>query len=78
MVALMTGNHSLCKELLQTQTDQQLRVTTGDVQDTLLHSAVRRRDLDIVRLILDAGIDIDTQNVSNAYTNRSATTSDDG
>ena len=53
-------------------------MTTGDVQDTLLHSAVRRRDLDIVRLILDAGIDIDTQNVSNTYTNRSATTSDDG
>lgn len=51
------------KELLTQVADGQLRATFGTKADTALHAAARRRDVDLVRLIVDAGANVDSKNV---------------
>lgn len=56
----------MCKELLSVLPLEQLKCTT-DTGDTALHLAARRRDLDMVKILVDYGANVDSQNVSNAY-----------
>lgn len=38
-----------------------------DNGDTVLHIACRRRDLDLVKMLLDSGISVDAKNVRSQY-----------
>lgn len=42
------GNQSMCRELLSSQTAEQLKASAAN-GDTALHLAVRRKDVDMVR-----------------------------
>lgn len=53
----------MCRELLSQQAPEQLRSTTP-AGDTALHFAARRRDVDMVRILVDYGAQVDMQNVS--------------
>lgn len=53
----------MCRELLAQQAPEQLRATTPS-GDTALHLAARRRDVDMVRILVDYGAQVDMQNVS--------------
>lgn len=56
----------MCRELLGSQTAEQLRATTPD-GDTALHIATRKRDLDMVRILIDYSANVDMQNVSPSF-----------
>ncbi|KAL0267531.1 UNVERIFIED_CONTAM: hypothetical protein PYX00_009777 [Menopon gallinae] len=61
LLAVESGNQSMCRELLSSQAADQLRATTPE-GDTALHLATRRRDLDMVRILVDYGTNVDIQN----------------
>ncbi|KAL1463243.1 hypothetical protein WDU94_015014 [Cyamophila willieti] len=61
LLAVEAGNQSMCRELLSTQTSEQLKATTIS-GDTALHLAARKRDLDMVRILVDYGTSVDIQN----------------
>ncbi|KAL5017010.1 hypothetical protein ScPMuIL_006599, partial [Solemya velum] len=56
------GNVTVCKDLLAQQTLPQLKMQKQDNGDAVLHIACRRRDLDLVKILLDSGSPIDLQN----------------
>lgn len=47
LLAVEAGNQSMCRELLSSQTAEQLKAASGN-GDTALHLAVRRKDVDMV------------------------------
>ncbi|XP_046610474.1 serine/threonine-protein phosphatase 6 regulatory ankyrin repeat subunit B isoform X1 [Neodiprion virginianus] len=61
LLAVEAGNQSMCRELLAQQAAEQLRATTP-AGDTALHLAARRRDVDMVRILVDYGTSVDIQN----------------
>ncbi|KAF7990242.1 hypothetical protein HCN44_000047 [Aphidius gifuensis] len=61
LLAVEAGNQSMCRELLAQQAPEQLRATTPS-GDTALHLAARRRDVDMVRILVDYGAQVDIQN----------------
>lgn len=63
LLAVEAGNQSMCRELLGQQTADQLKAVTGN-GDTALHLASRRKDVDMVRILVDYGTNVDIQNVS--------------
>lgn len=62
LLAVEAGNQSMCRELLAQQAPDQLRATTT-TGDSALHLAARRRDIDMVRILVDYGATVDMQNV---------------
>jgi hypothetical protein len=63
LLAVEAGNQSMCRELLGQQAAEQLKATT-DSGDAAIHLAARRRDVDMVRILVDYGTNVDMQNVS--------------
>lgn len=55
------GNQSMVRELLGSQTAEQLKATTAN-GDSALHIAARRKDIDMVRILVDYGANVDMQN----------------
>lgn len=63
-LALEHGLRGACQELLAVQAQEQLQATTGELNETPLHIATRKKDLEICRILTDAGADVNKQNVS--------------
>jgi ankyrin repeat protein len=63
LLAVEAGNQSMCRELLSQNAQEQLRMTNSS-GDLPLHVAARKKDIDLVRILVDYGAQIDGQNVS--------------
>ncbi|XP_055644880.1 serine/threonine-protein phosphatase 6 regulatory ankyrin repeat subunit B isoform X8 [Toxorhynchites rutilus septentrionalis] len=61
LLAVEAGNQSMCRELLSSQTADQLKATTTN-GDTALHLAARRKDVEMARILIDYGANVDLQN----------------
>ncbi|XP_065174102.1 serine/threonine-protein phosphatase 6 regulatory ankyrin repeat subunit A isoform X3 [Atheta coriaria] len=61
LLAVEAGNQSMCRELLGAQTADQLKSTAPN-GDTALHLAARRKDIDMVRILVDYGTSVDIRN----------------
>lgn len=64
-MALKTGLRGACQELLTNQAHEQLKAKSGPMEDTPLHVAVRKRDLEGARMFVDTGANVDATNVRN-------------
>lgn len=62
-MALKTGLRGACQELLTNQAHEQLKAQSGPMNDTPLHVAVRKRDLEVARIFVDTGANVDAVNV---------------
>ncbi|XP_043191074.1 uncharacterized protein LOC122364585 [Amphibalanus amphitrite] len=60
-LAIEAGSQHLCRELLNYQPELQVKVRKSN-KDSVLHLAVRRRDIDLARLFVDYGVQVDAQN----------------
>ena len=63
-ISLNAGSRSACHELLSHSAHEQMRVKAGPRNDTALHMAIRRRDLETARIFVDSGANVDAKNVS--------------
>ncbi|PFX27903.1 Ankyrin-3 [Stylophora pistillata] len=61
-LAIMAGNQQVVKELLSSQAEQQVKIARGINGDTLLHAAVRKREIDIAKILVEYGCPVDVQN----------------
>ncbi|XP_072007198.1 uncharacterized protein [Engystomops pustulosus] len=62
LLAIESGNLGICKELLSSHTEAQLRVTSKRYGDCALHTCCRKRDVDIAKLLVEYGASVDVQN----------------
>ncbi|KAG8184723.1 hypothetical protein JTE90_019327 [Oedothorax gibbosus] len=62
MLAVEVGNHGICRELLMVDAKEQLSVRRPDIRDTPLHIASRRRDIDLMRMLIEKGAAVNLQN----------------
>ena len=58
------GNHAVCRELLNSQAKDQLVYRKPGLQDSVVHIAARRKDIDLLQLFIENGGDANAQNVS--------------
>ncbi|XP_025833800.1 serine/threonine-protein phosphatase 6 regulatory ankyrin repeat subunit A [Agrilus planipennis] len=61
LLAVEAGNQSMCRELLGSLTGEQLKFASAS-GDCALHIAARKRDIDMVRILVDYGTSADMQN----------------
>lgn len=62
VMALKNGLKGACQELLSAQVEEQLGMTAGESEDSPLHIAVRKKDLEICRVFVDCGCNVDAVN----------------
>ena len=62
MCAIEIGNVPVSRELLLSSTQEQLKTGKGEVGDCAIHLAARKGDNDLVKLFIEAGTKVDTQN----------------
>lgn len=62
LLAVETGNQSMCRELLSTQAAEQLKYKTKS-GDMAIHLAAKRKDMDMIKILIDYGASVDSQNV---------------
>ncbi|GAB6027875.1 hypothetical protein CHUAL_002089 [Chamberlinius hualienensis] len=65
-LAIEAGNLGMCKELLSQMGDAQVRIKKAN-GETALHLATRRHDIDLVKMFVDYGANVDAQN-EDGYT----------
>lgn len=63
MLSVEVGNHGICRELLMVDAKEQLSVRRPDIRDTPLHIASRRKDIELMRLLIEKGAGVNLQNV---------------
>lgn len=63
--ALENGNHGVCRELLHAMAKEQINTHIPSTGETGIHIGLRKKDLDMLRLMVDNGGDVDQQNVSD-------------
>ncbi|XP_022089542.1 serine/threonine-protein phosphatase 6 regulatory ankyrin repeat subunit B-like isoform X2 [Acanthaster planci] len=61
-LAVESGNISVARELLTHQREEQLRTVKADTGDTPLHAACRRKDPDLIKLLVECGGSVNVQN----------------
>ncbi|KAH9498484.1 hypothetical protein Btru_007628 [Bulinus truncatus] len=61
-MAIEAGNVLVIKELLSQNSQGQITCRRNDTGDTALHLACRKKDLEAVKLLVDAGINLDLKN----------------
>uniref|UniRef100_T1IHG8 Uncharacterized protein n=1 Tax=Strigamia maritima TaxID=126957 RepID=T1IHG8_STRMM len=61
-LAVEHGHLTIVKELLSIMADSQLKLTKRGTGDTVLHLAARKHDLDILRMLVEFGAQVDAQN----------------
>ncbi|XP_042867211.1 serine/threonine-protein phosphatase 6 regulatory ankyrin repeat subunit A-like isoform X3 [Penaeus japonicus] len=61
-LAVDAGNQGLSKELLFHHGPEQVKAVRAHTKDTALHIACRRRETDLVRLLVEAGANTDEKN----------------
>uniref|UniRef100_A0A8W8JLN2 Uncharacterized protein n=1 Tax=Magallana gigas TaxID=29159 RepID=A0A8W8JLN2_MAGGI len=61
-LAAEAGNTSVCKELLSQCSESQLLQQRKENGDSALHIACRRRDIDMARMLIEAGSPVDLRN----------------
>ena len=64
LCAIEIGNVPVARELLLSSTQDQLKTGKGAVGDCAIHLAARKGDNDLVKLFIESGTKVDTQNVS--------------
>lgn len=52
----------MCRELLSTQAAEQLKYKTKS-GDMAIHLAAKRKDIDMIKILIDYGASVDSQNV---------------
>jgi len=62
-IALTAGTRGACQELLHHLAHEQMRMKAGPRNDTALHLAIRKRDLETGRIFVDSGANVDAKNV---------------
>uniref|UniRef100_A0A8C5QBB0 No mechanoreceptor potential C n=1 Tax=Leptobrachium leishanense TaxID=445787 RepID=A0A8C5QBB0_9ANUR len=62
VLAVESGNVGICKELLSAQGDVQLQDARKKHGDTALHTCCRKKDVDIAKLLVECGAQVDGQN----------------
>lgn len=63
LLAADTGNHGVCQELLNAYPKEQISYLRPETGETALHIATRRKDMDMLKMMVDAGGDVNIQNV---------------
>lgn len=61
LLAVEAGNQSMVRELLGVMTAEQLKASAPN-GDTALHLAARRKDVDMTKILVDYGANVDVQN----------------
>ncbi|XP_027200011.2 LOW QUALITY PROTEIN: uncharacterized protein LOC113794122 [Dermatophagoides pteronyssinus] len=61
-IALENGNHGVCRELLKELPKEQINTHKPETGETAIHIAIRKKDTDMLRLMVDNGGDVDQQN----------------
>ncbi|XP_040289762.1 serine/threonine-protein phosphatase 6 regulatory ankyrin repeat subunit A-like [Bufo bufo] len=61
-LAIEAGNLGICKELLSSHTDAQLKATSKKCGDCALHTCCRKRDVDLAKLLVEYGATVECQN----------------
>ncbi|XP_064482060.1 uncharacterized protein LOC135394918 [Ornithodoros turicata] len=61
-LAVEVGNHGVCRDLLSTMTKEQVSYVHPSTGNTALHMATKRRDLDIMRFLVECNSPINHQN----------------
>ncbi|KAL7641411.1 UNVERIFIED_CONTAM: hypothetical protein RMT77_008551 [Armadillidium vulgare] len=63
-IAVESGHQSLVKELLHYHGRDQVKEVRASTRDTALHIACLKKDTDMVRLLIDAGINLNERNAN--------------
>lgn len=63
LCAIEIGNVPVARELLLSSTQEQLKTGKGPLGDSAIHLAARKGDNDLVKLFIESGTKVDTQNV---------------
>lgn len=63
-LALENGNHGVCRELLKELSKEQINMHRPATGETGIHIGMRKKDIDMLRLMVDNGGDVDQQNVN--------------
>ena len=62
-MALDCGNHGVSRELLNVIPKEQTSMKRPTTGETALHLAMKKKDLEMMRLLVDNGANTDAQNV---------------
>ena len=66
-LAVEAGNMSVARELLTHQREEQLKAVRTDNGETPLHVACRKKDVDICKMLVDCGANVNIKNVSTLF-----------
>lgn len=64
-LSLENGNHAITKELLSNQAKEQVAVKRPPQMDTVVHIVCRKKDMDMLKNLVELGADINSVNAKN-------------